>query len=160
MTCYVDQPIFPFGRMMMCHLWADTLDELLAMVDRIGVDRKWIQGHPDLSFGKHRNASWMHFDIARESAPSRSRPVRSRPTATAPATSTLSSAAARRWSRTSRRSAPRPGSRSTASSGLPRRRAGGQHEPPCLRRGQVGQRPLSGSADYARSPLPVQESHR
>lgn len=65
MTCYVDQPIFPFGRMMMCHLWADSLDELLAMVDRIGVDRKWIQGHPDLSFGKHRKASWVHFDIAK-----------------------------------------------------------------------------------------------
>lgn len=65
MTCYVDQPIFPFGRMMMCHLWADSLDELLAIVDRIGVDRKWIQGHPDLSFGKHRDASWVHFDIAK-----------------------------------------------------------------------------------------------
>jgi len=65
MSCYVDQPIFPFGRMMMCHLWADSLDELLAMVDRIGVDRKWIQGHPDLSFGKHRYASWVHFDIAK-----------------------------------------------------------------------------------------------
>lgn len=65
MTCYVDQPIFPFGRMMMCHLWADSLDELLAMVDRIGVDRKWIQGHPELSFGKHREASWIHFDIAK-----------------------------------------------------------------------------------------------
>ncbi|AYO85378.1 DUF4031 domain-containing protein [Methylobacterium brachiatum] len=65
MSCYVDQPIFPFGRMMMCHLWADSLDELLAMVDRIGVDRKWIQGHPELSFGKHRDASWIHFDIAK-----------------------------------------------------------------------------------------------
>lgn len=65
MTCYVDQPIFPFGRMMMCHLWADSLDELLAMVGSIGVDRKWIQGHPELSFGKHRAASWIHFDIAK-----------------------------------------------------------------------------------------------
>lgn len=65
MSCYVDQPIFPFGRMMMCHLWADSLDELLAMVDRIDVARKWIQGHPTLSFGKHRNASWVHFDIAK-----------------------------------------------------------------------------------------------
>ncbi|MCJ2107903.1 DUF4031 domain-containing protein [Methylobacterium sp. E-041] len=65
MSVYVDQPIFPFGRMMMCHLWADSLDELLAMVDRIGVHRKWIQGHPTLSFGKHRNASWVHFDIAK-----------------------------------------------------------------------------------------------
>jgi hypothetical protein len=65
MSVYVDQPIFPFGRMMMCHLWADSLDELLAMVDRIGVQRKWIQGHPTLSFGKHRDASWVHFDIAK-----------------------------------------------------------------------------------------------
>lgn len=64
MTVYVDDVVHPFGRMKMCHLWADTLDELLAMVDAIGVQRKWIQGHPTLSFGKHRHASWVHFDIA------------------------------------------------------------------------------------------------
>lgn len=64
MTCYVDDVRHRFGNMVMCHLWADTLDELLTMVDRIGVQRKWIQGHPTLSFGKHRNASWVHFDIA------------------------------------------------------------------------------------------------
>lgn len=64
MTVYVDDVRHPFGRMIMCHLWADTLDELLAMVDKIGVQRKWIQGHPTLSFGKHRNASWVHFDIS------------------------------------------------------------------------------------------------
>lgn len=65
MGVYVDQPIFRFGNMMMCHLWADSLDELLAMVDRIGVQRKWIQGHATLSFGKYRDASWVHFDIAK-----------------------------------------------------------------------------------------------
>jgi hypothetical protein len=64
MTVYVDDVVHPFGRMKMCHLWADTLDELLAMIDAIGVQRKWIQGHPTLSFGKHRNASWVHFDIS------------------------------------------------------------------------------------------------
>lgn len=64
MTVYVDDVAHAFGRMKMCHLWADTLDELLAMVDAIGVQRKWIQGHPTLSFGKHRNASWTHFDIS------------------------------------------------------------------------------------------------
>jgi len=64
MACYVDPSAHAFGRMVMCHLWADSDDELLAMVDRIGVQRKWIQGHPKLSFGKHRNASWVHFDIA------------------------------------------------------------------------------------------------
>lgn len=63
MTIYVDDVRHGFGRMVMCHLWADSLDELLAMVDRIGVQRKWIQGHPTLSFGKHRLASWVHFDI-------------------------------------------------------------------------------------------------
>ena len=64
MSVYVDTMEAPFGRMIMCHLWADTLDELLSMVDKIGVQRKWIQGHPTLSFGKHRNASWVHFDIS------------------------------------------------------------------------------------------------
>lgn len=64
MTVFVDDVRHQFGRMVMCHLWADTLDELLAMVDRIGVDRKWIQGHQTLSFGKHRDASWLHFDIS------------------------------------------------------------------------------------------------
>lgn len=64
MSVYVDDVRHRFGRMIMCHLWADSLDELLAAVDAIGVQRKWIQGHPTLSFGKHRNASWVHFDIS------------------------------------------------------------------------------------------------
>ena len=64
MAVYVDDVRHQFGRMVMCHLWADTLEELLEMVDKIGVQRKWIQGHPTLSFGKHRDASWVHFDIS------------------------------------------------------------------------------------------------
>lgn len=64
MSVYVDDVRHKFGNMVMCHLWADTDDELLAMVDRIGVQRKWIQGHKTLSFGKHREASWVHFDIS------------------------------------------------------------------------------------------------
>lgn len=65
MSVYVDSMSAPFGNMLMCHMWADTDDELLDMADKIGVQRKWIQGHPTLSFGKHRNASWVHFDIAK-----------------------------------------------------------------------------------------------
>jgi hypothetical protein len=41
--------------MVMCHLWADDLGELLAMADRIGVARKHLQRPP--------KASWVHFDI-------------------------------------------------------------------------------------------------
>jgi hypothetical protein len=43
-----------FGRMVMCHMIADTRDELLSMVDRIGVQRKWIQ---------KAGTPWEHFDI-------------------------------------------------------------------------------------------------
>lgn len=53
---YVDDMKAPFGRMIMCHMYADTHEELVAMADRIGVARKWIQypGHPVKE----------HFDIA------------------------------------------------------------------------------------------------
>lgn len=57
MTVYVDPARWPYGRMLMCHMWADTLDELLAMADRIGVARKWLQQPP--------KASWVHFDVCK-----------------------------------------------------------------------------------------------
>ena len=63
MTVYVDDVRHRFGNMVMCHMWADTVEELLAMADRIGVKRKWIQGHPTLSRGKFRDPRWVHFDI-------------------------------------------------------------------------------------------------
>ena len=56
MTVYVDDVRHRFGRMIMCHMWADSLDELLTMADRIGVARKWLQRPPQ--------ASWVHFDIS------------------------------------------------------------------------------------------------
>jgi hypothetical protein len=65
MSVYVDPAIHPFGRMLMGHLWADSLDELLDFVDRLGVQRKWIQGHPTLSEPRARSASWVHFDISK-----------------------------------------------------------------------------------------------
>jgi hypothetical protein len=56
MSVYVDDMEAPFGRMKMCHMYADTHEELVAMADAIGVARKWIQhlGHPVKE----------HFDIA------------------------------------------------------------------------------------------------
>lgn len=65
MTVYVDPARYPFGNMIFCHCWADDLDELLSMMDRIGVQRKWIQGHPTLSLPRFRKASWVHFDISK-----------------------------------------------------------------------------------------------
>jgi hypothetical protein len=56
MTVYVDDANIPFRGMLMSHLWADTLPELLAMVDAIGVQRRWLQRPP--------KASWVHFDIS------------------------------------------------------------------------------------------------
>ena len=56
MSVYVDNPIYNYGRMKMCHLIADTHEELLNMVDLIGVDRKWIQ-YP----GEDKE----HFDICK-----------------------------------------------------------------------------------------------
>lgn len=56
MTVYVDDMKAAFGRMVMCHMLADTDEELHAMADRIGVARKWWQS-PAKSSGSH-------YDIA------------------------------------------------------------------------------------------------
>jgi hypothetical protein len=56
MTVYVDDVRHKFRHMTMCHMWADTLDELLAMARRIGVQPKWLQQPP--------KASWVHFDVS------------------------------------------------------------------------------------------------
>lgn len=56
MTVYVDDMRAKFGRMVMCHLVADTLEELHAMADKIGVNRRWYQGPP--------KTRWPHYDIA------------------------------------------------------------------------------------------------
>ena len=43
MTVYVDDMRAPFGRMIMCHMVADTSEELHEMAARIGVARRWVQ---------------------------------------------------------------------------------------------------------------------
>lgn len=54
MSVYVDDMRAGFGRMTMCHMAADTCEELLEMVDKIGVRRKWIQ---------KAGTAYEHFDI-------------------------------------------------------------------------------------------------
>ena len=56
MPVYVDRARNGYGRMVMCHMIADTPAELHAMADRIGVARRWFQQPP--------KASFWHYDIA------------------------------------------------------------------------------------------------
>ena len=56
---YVDDmyisSIGQFGRMKMSHMTADTTEELLEMVDKIGLNKKWIQ----------YAGTWKeHFDVS------------------------------------------------------------------------------------------------
>ncbi len=63
MAVYVDDmhltSMGKYGRMKMCHMVADTVEELHAMADKIGMQRKWYQGPPktinphyDIGMGK------------------------------------------------------------------------------------------------------------
>lgn len=58
MSVFVDDmyrsPLGRYGRLRMSHMIADTTDELMAMADRIGLDRRYIQ-KPGTSF--------EHFDV-------------------------------------------------------------------------------------------------
>lgn len=54
MSVYVDDMRAPLGRMRMCHMIADSSDELHAMAGKIGVARRWIQ---------HEGTPDEHYDI-------------------------------------------------------------------------------------------------
>ena len=56
MAVYVDDMAAEFGRMIMYHMIADSTEELLEMVSKIGVDPKWIQFPETYK---------EHFDIAK-----------------------------------------------------------------------------------------------
>lgn len=55
MSVYVDTAANAFGRMIMCHMIADTPAELRAMAEKIGVQVKWFQAR----------SSTPHFDVAK-----------------------------------------------------------------------------------------------
>lgn len=55
MTVYVDDMRARFRGMIMCHMTADTREELLAFAARLGLKEEWAQ-----MWGTHR----FHFDIS------------------------------------------------------------------------------------------------
>lgn len=57
MAVYVGTIEYPFGRMIMFHLVADTIQELHEMVDKIGVQRKWFQNKKEHGL--------PHYDICK-----------------------------------------------------------------------------------------------
>ena len=54
MAVYVDDAFIPFRRMKMCHMVADTVEELHEMAEKLGL-RKWFQKDPRMP----------HYDICK-----------------------------------------------------------------------------------------------
>lgn len=56
MAVYVDESVWPFRGQLYCHMLADTIEELHAMADKIGMKRAWFQSPPKIRT--------PHYDIA------------------------------------------------------------------------------------------------
>lgn len=54
MAVYIDAPKWQLGRMLMCHMVADSIEELHKMADAIGVSRRHFQ-----------NQRLPHYDICK-----------------------------------------------------------------------------------------------
>lgn len=57
MSVYVDDMFASLGRMKMCHMIADTSEELHEMAQKIGVARRWVQ---------HPGTPTEHYDVCKE----------------------------------------------------------------------------------------------
>lgn len=57
MTVYVGVPMWPYRSYIMCHMFADTDEELEDMARTIGMDPAWRQ--------KPRDSIGPHYDIAK-----------------------------------------------------------------------------------------------
>lgn len=56
MAVYVDEAKHGLGRMVMCHMIADSREELLNMASNVGVDVRWIQ---------KAGTALEHFDVCK-----------------------------------------------------------------------------------------------
>ena len=56
MTVYVDNANLAFGRMIMCHVIADSDTELLSAIEKINLDKKYHQ---------YPNTWKSHFDVCK-----------------------------------------------------------------------------------------------
>lgn len=52
---YVDAPVWPYGRMMMCHMFSQDVESLHEMAHQIGIQKKWFQNKP----------GFPHYDICK-----------------------------------------------------------------------------------------------
>ncbi len=57
MAVYVDNMRAKFGRMIMCHMMADTSRELVEIAEKIGIAHRWIQ---------KPGTAYEHFDVSLE----------------------------------------------------------------------------------------------
>ncbi len=53
---FVDDAIYPYGRMMMCHMMSKDVEALHAMASKIGIARKWFQ---------NKKGRTPHYDICK-----------------------------------------------------------------------------------------------
>lgn len=63
MTVYVGVPMWPYRNYIMCHMFADTDQELETMARWIDLDPKWIQ-KPRASIGPHYDIAKSKREIA------------------------------------------------------------------------------------------------
>lgn len=63
MPVYIDHVQIPFRGMIMSHMTADTLAELHAMSDALGMKRGWFQIPPKASY-PHYDVNEEHRDVA------------------------------------------------------------------------------------------------
>lgn len=56
MAVYVDRSLWPYRHMIMCHLLADTAEELHALAEQIGMKRQWVQ---------RSSHGILHYDICK-----------------------------------------------------------------------------------------------